>query len=186
MGPYQITWFQTANKTFNSMERQPSEWEKNIGFCKYWYNKKFIYRIYKVLKIQWFVFKWMNYDRGVAQPIKCLPIKHEDLSLGFQHSHKKPGVPGCTCNFRARKEATGGSLAQLILSIQENWIISSRFSEKHSLQTKWSLTEEDTHHGPPPTICISIYAHTSVHMHKCIHTHIVRGRERGRERRWHI
>lgn len=116
------------------------------------------------------------YDRRMAQPVQCLPSKHEDLRLGFQDLHKKSGRwGGCTCNSRARKKATEESLGKLLPSIQENWIISSRFNEKLNPKNKLEINR-----GSHPTWTSSHHMQ-SMYMNTSVHTYREsRGRKGGR------
>lgn len=49
--------------------------------------------------------------REMAQGVKCLPIKLENLGLDLYHSGKKPGIDRWAYNLGVAEEAgTGGSL----------------------------------------------------------------------------
>lgn len=46
---------------------------------------------------------------AIAQPVKCLVCKHEDLSLNLQYPCKNPGVTERVCNLGTGEVETGGS-----------------------------------------------------------------------------
>lgn len=56
----------------------------------------------------------------MAQLVKCLACKHEDLSLDPLHLYKKPGVVVPVCAPIAREEETGGSLQLTCRTVLQN------------------------------------------------------------------
>lgn len=46
----------------------------------------------------------------VAQSVKCLLKKHEDIGLTLRSRIKKPGMVACTCNRNTVEAETGGFL----------------------------------------------------------------------------
>ena len=66
----------------------------------------------------------------MAQWVKCLLSKHEDLSSGPQRPGKKMGMVACVSNPRAGKEEGEGPRAPLVS--QPRLYVSSRFSESVS------------------------------------------------------
>lgn len=63
---------------------------------------------------------------AIAQPVKCLVCKHEDLSSNRQYPCKKPGVTERACNLSTGEVETGGSRQ---LAGQSSQLVSSRFNE---------------------------------------------------------
>ena len=101
----------------------------------------------------------------MAERVKCLPLKHEDLNSDSQKLHKIR--QGCVCSQPQHCEEEGSQLDSWSLLVsQVSQAVSPRFSVSREIM--WRVTEEGTH-----TSSLLVRMHRHVHVHSYTHVYFI-------------
>lgn len=109
----------------------------------------------------------------MTQPVKCLPLKYEDLSSNPSATEKKLGTGAYACDLRAREVETDRPLGSLDSQLSPlNTIQDSENPclKNHDGQHTYTHMHADIHTHIYTYALTYVYTHT--HMNTCTHTYI--------------